>query len=341
MASGSMRAIHFTGKGSATLADLSIGAIPPGHALIRVKASGLCHTDIDVLHARYGDGAFPLVPGHEYAGEVQAVAEDVTRFKTGDRVAVDPNLPCGTCDACRKGLTNLCRDLKAYGVSHDGGFAEYSLVHTDNLHGIGDMPYHIAALAEPLACVLNGLTSAGLRDTAHMPEQALVIGAGPIGLLLALTLKARGAKTVTVSDLNDDRLAFAAGLGLATLNPGSGGLEGRRRSFDFVADATGVASVVEGMIDLVADGGTALVFGVCAPDARISVAPFEIFRRQLKLVGSHSLNRNIPEALEILATDGAAMEKLISHRLRLEEMLPFFTKSSTASSTMKVQFVAD
>src|SRR5690606_6888947 len=142
MASGSMRAIHFTGKGSAILADLSIGAIPPGHALIRVKASGLCHTGIDVLHARYGDGAFPRVPAHGSAGEVQAAAAAVTRFQTGDRVAVDPNRPCGTCDACRKGLTHLCRDLKAYGVSHDGGFAEYSLVHTGNLHGTGDMPYH-------------------------------------------------------------------------------------------------------------------------------------------------------------------------------------------------------
>src|SRR5690606_18506425 len=150
MASGSMRAIHFTGKGSAILTDLSIGAIPPGHALIRVKASGLCHTDIDVLHARYGDGAFPIVPGHEYAGEVQAVAEDVTRFKTGDRVAVDPNLPCGTCDACRKGLTNLCRDLNAYGGAHDGGFAEYSRVNAGNLRAIGDMTSHIAGRAEPL-----------------------------------------------------------------------------------------------------------------------------------------------------------------------------------------------
>ncbi len=336
-----MKAIRFTGKGEAALAELDLGDLPAGHALVKVKAAGLCHTDIDVLHARYGDGAFPVVPGHEYAGEIAALAADVTGFRTGDRVAVDPNLPCGTCPSCRKGLTNLCRDLKAYGVSHDGGFAEYSVVRTDHLHAIGDMPYHIAALAEPLACVLNGLGAAGLRHGAPMPKDALVIGAGPIGLFLALSLKAEGAENVTVADINESRLAFAAELGLGGIVSGSEALAAKRRSYDFVADATGIASVVEGMIDLVADGGTALIFGVCAPDARISVAPFEIFRRQLKLVGSHSLNRNIPDALDILKRDDGRMAKLVSHRLPLADILPFFTKKPTDPATMKVQFVAD
>lgn len=159
-----MRAIQFVEKGRAVLTDVPVADLPPGHALVRVKASGLCHTDIDVLHARYGDSAFPVIPGHEYAGEVAAVAADVTGIKVGDRVVVDPNLPCGTCPSCRKGLTNLCSTLKAYGVSHNGGFAEFSVVRADQLHGIGSMPYHVAALAEPLACVVNGMQSAGIGE---------------------------------------------------------------------------------------------------------------------------------------------------------------------------------
>lgn len=336
-----MRAIQFTAKGEARLANLTIDDIPAGHALVKVKASGLCHTDIDVLHARYGDGAFPLVPGHEYAGVVDAVAADVAGLEIGTRVAVDPNLPCGTCPSCRKGLSNLCRDLKAYGVSHNGGFAEYSLVRADQLHRIGSMPFTVAALAEPLACVVNGLNSAGLRGAAPVPEEALVIGAGPIGLLLALSLKAEGVKSVTVADINETRLAFAADLGLGGVVSGSAELTARRRSFHFVADATGIASVVEGLINLVADGGTALLFGVCAPDARISIAPFEIFRRQLRLVGSHSLNRNIPDALAILEKDDGSMAQLVSHQLTLDEVLPFFTRKRTNPVTMKVQFVSD
>lgn len=336
-----MRAIQFIAKGEARLANLTIDDIPAGHALVKVKASGLCHTDIDVLHARYGDGAFPLVPGHEYAGVVDAVAADVAGLEIGTRVAVDPNLPCGTCPSCRKGLSNLCRDLKAYGVSHNGGFAEYSLVRADQLHRIGSMPFTVAALAEPLACVVNGLNSAGLRGGAPVPEEALVIGAGPIGLLLALSLKAEGVKSVTVADINETRLAFAADLGLGGVFSGSAELTARRRSFHFVADATGIASVVEGLINLVADGGTALLFGVCAPDARISIAPFEIFRRQLRLVGSHSLNRNISDALAILEKDDGSMAQLVSHQLTLDEVLPFFTRKPTNPATMKVQFVPD
>jgi threonine dehydrogenase-like Zn-dependent dehydrogenase len=336
-----MQAIQFVAKGVAAPANLPLPEIPPGHALVRVKAAGLCHTDIDVLHGRYGEGRFPLVPGHEYAGVVEAIAADVTRVQPGSRVAVDPNLPCGECKACRKGLTNLCRDLKAYGVTHNGGFAEFSVVKANHLHDIGELPFDVAALAEPLACVVNGLGSADLKTGPFGSQNALVFGAGPIGLLLALSLKAEGVETVTVADINENRLSFAQELGLKAAVSGSQELLARKRDFDFVADATGIASVVEGMIDFTADGGTVLVFGVCAPDARISVAPFEIFRRQIKLVGSHSLNRNIPDALEILVKDNGAMARLVSHRLPLPEILPFLTKKASDAATMKVQFVAD
>ncbi|OYR07908.1 zinc-dependent alcohol dehydrogenase family protein [Brucella grignonensis] len=334
-----MKAIYFTGHGVAELARLPDPELKPGHALIDVKASGLCHTDIDVLHGRYGSSAFPLVPGHEYVGVVLAVAEDVTNVKPGDRVAIDPNIPCGHCRACQKGLTNLCVDLKAYGVTHNGGFADQSLVNAQHLHLIGDLPFDVAALAEPLACVLNGLGAAELKTGPQGAETALIFGAGPIGLLLALSLKAQGVAKVAVADINEHRLAFTESLGLEPLASGSGALETRKKSFDFVADATGIAKVAEGMASFTADGGTVLVFGVCAPDARISVAPFEIFRRQIRIAGSHSLNRNIPQALEILQKDKGHMARLVSHRLPIEEMLPFFTKKGGDPATMKVQFV--
>ncbi|QND51301.1 zinc-dependent alcohol dehydrogenase family protein [Phyllobacterium sp. 628] len=331
-----MKAIHFTGLGIAGMADLNEPELAPGHALVRVMASGLCHTDIDVLYGRYGNGAFPLVPGHEYAGVIEAVARDVTGFRAGDRVAIDPNIPCGTCRSCGKGLTNLCESLEAYGVTRNGGFAEYSMVNSNHLHPIGDLPFHIAALAEPLACVQNGLGNAH----AVKAENALVFGAGPIGLLMALSLKAQGVDDVSVADINESRLAFAQSLGLKPVVSGSSGLEVTRKAFDFVADATGIAHVVQDMIAYTADGGTALIFGVSVPDARIEIAPFEIFRRQISLVGSHSLNRNIPEALAILQRDDGMMAKLVSHRLPLADVLPFLAKGTATPQTMKVQFSA-
>lgn len=335
-----MKAIHFVGKGEARFADLAEPELQPGHALIRVMASGLCHTDIDVLHGRYGSSAFPLVPGHEYAGIVETVADDVTGVSVGDRVVVDPNIPCGTCRACQRGLTNLCTDLKAYGVTHDGGFAEFSVVRAKHLHPIGSLPFDRAALAEPLACVLNGLGASGFESDPRRPEKALVVGAGPIGLLLALALKARGVETVSVADLNESRLAFADSLGLAALPSGSDQLNSQRRGFDFVADATGVAGVAESLIDYASDGGTVLFFGVCAPEARIAISPFEIFRRQLRLCGSHSLNGQIQDALTLLQADDGTMARLVSHRVPMAEMLPFFEKGGASAATMKVQFAA-
>ena len=333
-----MKAIQFMEKGVARLADLPIASLLPGHALIRIKAAGLCHTDIDVLHARYGAGTFPVVPGHEFAGEVIEVAADVTTVRRGARVVVDPNLPCGTCPSCRKGLSNLCRDLKAYGVSHDGGFAEYTVVRADHLHDIGSMAYDLAALAEPLACVLNGLEAAGVDGKAAAPSNALIFGAGPIGLLLGLALMSAGTDNVAFADINEGRLAFAKNLGFVPLISGSDDLNSRRHAFEFVADATGIPSVVEGMMAQLADGGTALLFGVCAPTSRISIAPFEIFRRQLKLVGSQSLNRNIPEALAVLAGDGERMSRLVTHRLPLSDMQPYFLTKPSDPATMKVQY---
>lgn len=335
-----MQAIHFVGKGEARFSDLPVPAIAPGHALVRVMASGLCHTDIDVLHGRYGSGAFPLVPGHEYVGVVEAVGSHVEGFREGDRVAVDPNIPCGACRACRRGLANLCAELKAYGVTENGGFAEYSLVKARHLHPIGDLPFDRAALAEPLACVLNGLGASGFDTDPRRPETALVIGAGPIGLLLALALRARGVGEVAVADLDESRLAFAGGLGLVPFHAGAEALGARRRSFDFVADATGVAKVAEGLTEFAADGGTVLYFGVCAPDARIAVSPFEVFRRQLRLCGSHSLNGQIADAIALLRADDGTMARLVSHRLPMGEMLAFFAKGGAGPSTMKVQFAA-
>jgi threonine dehydrogenase-like Zn-dependent dehydrogenase len=335
-----MKAICFTEKGVAGLADMPLPALAPGHALIRVKAGGLCHTDIDVLHGRYGEGRFPLIPGHEYAGLVEAVAEDVTGLRPGARVAVDPNLPCGTCNLCRKGLTNLCKELKAYGVTQDGGFAEYSIVRVSHLHDIGDLSFDVAALAEPLACVLNGLGNIGLTTGVRRAENALIFGGGPIGLLLALSIRAQGASDVVVADIDESRLSFARELGLDAVHPASPELESRKRAFDLVADATGVPTVVESMPEFAQDGGAILVFGVCAPGVRVPISPFDIFRRQLTIAGSHSLNQNLPAALDLLRKDNGTMARLISHRLPLKEVLPFFTKRG-GTPTMKVQFVAE
>lgn len=330
-----MKAIVYRSPGKLDVTNLQVPTPTSGTVLVKTASCGICHTDIEVLHGRYGSSAFPLVPGHEYAGIVEGVGDSVSTVSVGDRVVVDPNMSCGECRACLRGLRNLCESLRAYGVTTNGGFAEYSVVDAANVHPIGDMPFKLAALAEPLACVLNGV---GQIETAGAAD-ALVFGAGPIGLLLALALRDAGVPDVSVVDIDESRLPFVESLGLTPVLSGSAELSGMKRSVDIVADATGVPRVVEGLLDHTANGGSVLLFGVCPPDSTVSFSPFDIFRRQIRIAGSHSLNHNVPEALAVLRRSGDAMGKLVSHELELPEIEPFLNEAGSAGS-MKVQYRA-
>ncbi|NQU72486.1 MAG: zinc-dependent alcohol dehydrogenase family protein [Rhodospirillales bacterium] len=306
----------------------------PGEVLVRTKASGICHTDIDILHGRYGSSKFPLVPGHEYAGIVEAVGPGITDFSPGDPVVIDPNIGCGHCRSCRKGRVNLCDSLGAYGVTINGGFAEYSTVATGSLVPIGDMPYESAAFAEPMGCVLNGVEAVGTDGV----EDALIFGAGPIGLLMAMALRVRGVGTIGLVDIVESRLAFAQSLSFGALASGSEALARRKSAVDLAIDATGVPDVVRTLPGYVDNGGKVLFFGVCPPDFRMEISPFEIFRRQLKIAGSHSLNNNIPAALEVIRTVGPDIERLVSDKVPLAE-IPGFLGKHGGTAGMKVQAV--
>ena len=330
-----MQAIVYTGLGVITHGQLDTPEPAPGEVLIRVKASGVCHTDIDVLHGRYGPSAFPLVPGHEYAGVVEMCGDGVDELAVGDQVVIDPNIHCGTCRSCRRGQTNLCENLGAYGVTCNGGFGEFCVVQADHAIPVVDMPAERAALAEPVGCVLNGLEAIG-TDGA---ENALVFGAGPIGMLLGLALRVRGVTDVTMVDLQESRLELATSFGLEALHASSEDLQTYRQAVDIAVDATGVSTVAEGLCNYAANGGRVLYFGVCPPDAQILISPFEVFRRQLRIGGAHSLNHNISKALDVIREIGPDIDRLISHRVALQDIPGFLDKTFGSESTLKVQAV--
>lgn len=329
-----MKAITYPSHGIVNISDVAEPVADACEVIIRVHASGVCHTDIDVLFGRYGTSTYPLVPGHEYAGEIVNTGGNVGGFKSGDRVVVDPNIHCGECRACKKGRTNLCDKLGAYGVTVHGGFAEFSVVHQDNIVLMPDMSYEVAALAEPVGCVLNGLDAV---DTESM-DNALIFGAGPIGMLMALSIRTRGVNDITMADLDESRLELAESFGLKTVNAASN-LDSFEKSFDFTADATGVPSVAEKLINYTANGGSVLFFGVCPPGETIVISPHEIFRRQIRLAGTHSLNHNIPQSLKTIEQIGPEIERLISHKIPLKDIVGFLDKSNQQNS-LKVQAVS-
>jgi len=332
-----MKALLYKSHGEVECSEVSEPSPGVDDVIVRVHASGICHTDIDILYGRYGNSSFPLVPGHEYAGEIVATGSNVSGFTEGRRVVIDPNIHCGNCRACKKGMTNLCDKLGAYGVTVNGGFAQYSAVHKDNVFPINDLPYGIAALAEPVGCVLNGIDA---FDTDAI-DNAMIFGAGPIGMLMALCLRTKGVSDVTMVDLEESRLVLAESFGLNAVAAGSDRLAAMERSMDLTVDATGVLQVAQRLIHYTANGGNVLFFGVCAPGETIAISPHDIFRRQIRVAGTHSLNHNIPEALGAIESIGPDIELLVSHRVELGDIKGYLDKSSEQTGSLKIHAVFD
>lgn len=327
-----MDAIFFTERNQLSLTSLPDPRPDANDVVIEVRSSGICHTDLEVLSGNYGSSAFPVVPGHEYAGVVVDKGPEVDTFSVGDRVVVDPNFECGICRECRRGWAHLCRDLNAYGVTVNGGFSQFSVVSAAALHPIGDMAFPLAALAEPMGCVLNGV------DAVHDPvmENALIFGAGPMGLLLGIALRLRGIDDITFSDLDETRLDLAASFGFAGVHSRAAKLDGMKHGVDLAIDATGVPSVAAELTGYIANGGKGLFFGVCPAEARIEISPFEVFRRQLTLAGTHSLNHNMPAAIDAIAACGPEVMRLVSHQLPLADIADVMRNGPPAGS-LKIQ----
>jgi D-arabinitol dehydrogenase (NADP+) len=173
----------------------------PDEVVVRVMASGICGTDVHIFRGEYL-GGYPVIPGHEFAGVVEAVGSQVTRFQVGDRVAVEPNIACDNCEACLNNRQNFCQNWQAVGVTRLGGMAQCTTAPEKVVFPIGDLSFEAGAFVEPLSCVLHGLE----RLDPEMADKVVILGAGPIGMLLLQGVRLRGASQVTVVDKNEARL---------------------------------------------------------------------------------------------------------------------------------------
>lgn len=314
-----MRAVVLESPAQAHLRDVPVPEAGPGEVLLEVKAAGVCGTD---LHIYEGDfpATFPLIPGHEFSGQVVAAGGDAGQALVGARVAVDPNVPCRSCTFCSTRREHLCSRLTAYGVHRNGGFAEHAVVNVQNVHPIGDLSFEQGALVEPLACVLHGIDVAQIR----LGDEVLIFGAGPIGLLLCQAVLLSGAARLAVVDLWEEKLESARSVGaddvyVAKRDPRPRIRKKHPGGFDVVIDATGVPAVIENLPAYVRDGGRLLYFGVCPQDARISLSPFEVYRRELSILGTFSLLGDFPPAIRLVQSGRIDLAPIVSHRFPLKE----------------------
>jgi len=287
--------------------------------LVKNYFAGFCGTDMHILKGEFLSN-YPLIPGHEFSGVVQKTGREVKNFKEGDNVVIDPNICCNKCKYCLINEQNFCKNFGGYGVTKNGGFAQYSVISESNLQKIEGIALEEAALLEPLACVIYGLS----KIKVNYGEKAVIFGAGPIGIILLQMLNISGVSNVIVVDINDEKLKTAKKYGAAETFVNDASLSEKLSAvsdsgFDILIDATGVARVSEQIFNYADCNARVLLYGVCPPDSLIKVSPFNIYRKNISIFAAFSYNRTIPAAINLVKSGKIKLAELISHKYKLSE----------------------
>ena len=316
-----MKCVVFHEANRLAVEERPVPEIGESDVLVKVHACGVCGTDIHILHGEY-IVRFPVIPGHEFSGEVVEVGRKVSNVQPGDRVTVDPNIVDQTCFFCRRGQVNLCENLTAVGVNFDGGFAEYCRVPSAQAYKVPEVvTLDEAAMAEPLACCVHGMDQADVTPG----DVVVVLGAGSIGLLMVQLARIAGARQVMVSEPDERKRSLAAKLGSdVQIDPVSQDLreavkERTRLGADVVIESAGRVETAELAPKLARRGGTVLQFGVVSPDQLARIPPYDVYYKELTIRGSFVNPFTHSRAVELLAAKQIDVMPLITQRFPLDE----------------------
>ena len=320
-----MRAVVIDAPGRIRVDNVPDPTPRPNEVLVRVGACGICGTDLHIIDGDSPLARYPVIPGHEFAGEVVAVGYDIaesngngeTNITVGSRVAVDPNLYCGHCDFCRTGHENLCLNYAALGVTMNGAIAQCVAVPMSSAYLLPDtMSLREGALIEPVSCAVHGMHSLNPRSG----DTFLIVGAGTMGLLLLQLALRGGASRVAMVDVNMQRLASAEELGATrTYKDIERALADESLGFNCVIDATGVPAVIENAFMAVKRGGKFMVFGVASNEARISLSPFRIYNDEITIVGSMAILFSFQAALDLISSGVINTQAMLTEALPLQD----------------------
>lgn len=318
-----MRAVVYSAPREFEVKDVPMPEVHCDQVLIKVYSCGICRTD---AHIHEGDfiSEFPLIPGHEFAGEIVEVGSQVRGFKIGDRVTADNTQTCGDCYYCRRDEPLFCEEFYSHGCNAPGGFAEYIAVRYDKVFHIADhLTYDQACFSEPLACAVHGMDVIDVK----CGDDVLIFGSGPTGILLTQLIKNGGAANVVVCAPTQAKLDLIERDGYAKTvlmdrNDYSRHTKVLKelfpKGFDIVVDATGTPQVLEQCFDFPKTGGKIIVYGVAASDAQIRVKPYQIFSNELKVLGSFAQVYCFDRAVKYLETGIIKVDDLATHHFDLE-----------------------
>ena len=293
----------------------------PDEVLIRVKACGICGSDIHGMDGGTGRRIPPIVMGHEAAGEIAAIGNAVTGWSVGDRVTFDSTIFCSQCDFCQSGQVNLCDHRQVLGVScadyrRAGAFAEYVSVPSRILYAIPpELSFEQAAMVEPVSVALHAVNRAGVK----LGDRVAVIGVGMIGLIVVQVLKARKASEIIAVDLDPGKLEMAAKFGADQTVDTCAGMD-----LDVALEAVGLTSTVTMAIESVRKGGRVSLIGNLSPNVQIPLQA--VVTRELTLLGSCASQNDYAESLRLIADGSVNVDALISEQVPLDDAASAFAR---------------
>ena len=319
---GKMFGAVFEGNGKLTLKEMPRPQVEkPDDVIIKVEACGICGSDVAILAVPQKHPAtLGTVLGHEFLGHVVEVGDAVTHVQPGQRVAVAPNLSCGVCPYCRLGMRNHCLNWQALGVHLPGGFAEYTKAPASAVLPLSpDLPLEEAVFLEPLSCVYAGTSRIGIQPG----ENAVVLGAGPIGLIFMTIFKASGAGKIIASDIAPLRLEYAKKSGADVLvNPQQDDVEAvvkRETEIGAQVVVDSVGSLADQATRIAAKKGRICLFGVNS-NAKPELEQWRVTHDELEVFGTFVGVDMFPPAIRMLESGVVSFAHLLSHRLPLSEI---------------------
>lgn len=313
-----MKASYLLKQGELTVREVPVPALDADEVLVEVAAVGVCGSDVHYYqHGKIGPYIVdhPLILGHELSGTITAVGSDVSPSRIGKRVAVEPQRPCRVCGECKAGRYNLCPNIEFYATPPiDGAFAEYVKIQSDFAFDLPEnVSFEAAALIEPLSVCIWAAQRAEIKEGSRV----LIAGAGPIGVIMAQVARAFGAAEVIITDITEDRRAFALEHGAtAALNPRTDSVEGL--AVNAFVDASGVAQAVYSGIKAVGPAGHALLVGLGAEDMNLPVS--HIQNNEIWVTGVFRYANTWPTGIELVASGKVNLDVLVTHTFGLAEV---------------------
>ncbi|WP_429971869.1 zinc-dependent alcohol dehydrogenase family protein [Fructilactobacillus sp. Tb1] len=314
-----MKALVMTGKQEMKMEEREIPTPKDNEVLIETAYAGICGTDNALFNGLPGsaDAVPPIVLGHENSGVVKAVGKDVTNFKEGDRVSVDPNIYCGKCFYCHIGLFEECDNLSAVGVTRDGGLEQYFTAPDTVVYHIPDsVSLKEACSMEPISC---GVHTMHIMDNIQPHMNALIIGDGYMAKIFAQLLRAYGVQDITMTGRHDDLLAQEQKQ-LNLNHVVNTTKEEIPSNYDIVIEAVGTPETQEAAVKHTNKGAQVMMFGVGAPGQTFSMNTYEIFKKQLTVKGSMINPNSFEDTLALLESGAVDITPFQANVISLDEV---------------------